>query len=213
MMRFGLHTRGQPESGAAPACSSCYGLEALSCAPPARIGTWGYFFRRAARTECRVVAFGTHPVTRQGTVVAVMLLAAFQGTSASCTQIELCPLCRRHPDKNQSPEAKEVFQKKHAAYDRLVLNPHDSEDDLGDIFGFNFGFGRRRRGSDSDESEDEEVDFFAELFWDFLCVPQRALIVLCVICPDVCQVEHLGCRCMLKLLPGPVMQMLRSEQV
>ena len=81
------------------------------------------------------------------------------------------PSCR-HPDKNKEPEAKEMFQRKHAAYDRLVLNPADSDDEPDIIFtGFGFGFSRRY-DDDSDISDEDDFDmhdhFLGELFWEFL---------------------------------------------
>ena len=63
-------------------------------------------------------------------------------------------LCR-HPDKNPSPEAKETFQRKHAAYDRLVLNPEASDDEDDGFY------------SDDDDFDSVGV-FFGMQFWEFM---------------------------------------------
>ena len=62
----------------------------------------------------------------------------------------------RHPDRNSDPKATETFQRKHAAYDRLVLNPEQTEEEMfEDMFagrGGGFGFGEDDDDSDfSDE--------------------------------------------------------------
>ncbi|KAK9802694.1 hypothetical protein WJX73_007387 [Symbiochloris irregularis] len=78
---------------------------------------------------------------------------------------------RWHPDRNPSEEATETFQRKHAAYDRLVLNPEPTEEEMmEDMFG---SFGHHHHYDededyDSDESEEASFHFFGEIFWQFM---------------------------------------------